>query len=99
MSPLRWLLPPALCLVLAVASLALDDEKGAELLLDLHRAVRAGEARVLTLEAEREGLLARIRGLRSDPLQLEVVAREKLGMVRPGELVIRWSAEAERAKR
>ena len=49
----------------------------------LHRDVQA-------LEAENERLTRAITELRSDPSALERIAREELGLVRPGERVLRF---------
>jgi cell division protein FtsB len=43
---------------------------------------------VETLEADNARLSAQIRALRSDPLVVERMAREILGMARPGEIVL-----------
>jgi cell division protein FtsB len=88
------LVAPVLAIVLALASLAFDEQRSVQLLWELRRAVSAERARVDGLERERGLLLAEIRALRTDPGAVEAVAREKLGMVRPGEIVIRWNAEA-----
>jgi len=88
------LVAPALAIALALASLAFDEQRSVQLLWELRGAVSAERARVDGLERERRLLLAEIRALRTDPVAVEAVAREKLGMVRPGEIVIRWNAEA-----
>jgi len=44
-------------------------------------------AEVAALRDENASFLAEVRGLRSDPFLLEVIAREKLGYARPGEIV------------
>jgi cell division protein FtsB len=93
------LLVPALSGALALASLAFDEQRSVQLLWELRGAVESEEARLGELTDERGRLLAEIRALRGDPVAVEAVAREKLGMVRPGEIVIRWSAEAPRATR
>jgi cell division protein FtsB len=49
----------------------------------LHRDVQA-------LEAENERLTRAIAELRDDPVALERIAREELGLVRPGERVLRF---------
>jgi cell division protein FtsB len=49
----------------------------------LHRAVQV-------LEAENERLSRAIAALRTDPAALERIAREELGLVRPGERVLRF---------
>jgi cell division protein FtsB len=87
------LLAPALAIVLALASLAFDEQRSVRLLWELRTAVAAERTRVADLEQERGRLVARIRALRRDPVAVEAVARERLGMVRPGEIVIRWHAE------
>lgn len=90
--PSPWLLVviPALMLVAAGVSLALDRELGLHPLLEMRAEVARHRERVDALERERGELLLRIRGLRSDPLAVEAAAREHLGMVRPGEIVIHW---------
>ena len=42
---------------------------------------------VAALKAENESLLAEIAALKSDPLVIEKLAREKLGYARPGEVI------------
>jgi cell division protein FtsB len=49
----------------------------------LHRDVQA-------LEAENERLSRAIADLRTDPAAVERIAREELGLVRPGERVLRF---------
>jgi cell division protein FtsB len=49
----------------------------------LHRDVQA-------LEAENDRLSRALTELRSDPAALERIAREELGLVRPGERVLRF---------
>ena len=50
---------------------------------DLHREVQA-------LEAENERLSRAIADLRDNPAVIERIAREELGLVRPGERVLRF---------
>ena len=89
--PGPWLLaPPLAALVLAVGWLWLDKDTGIQPWLALRADVGRDRARVAGLERERSDLLLRTRRLRSDSLAVEAVARERLGMVRPGELVIQW---------
>ncbi len=88
----RWaaaLVGPSLALGVAAATLALDRDTGILPMLNLLDRVGNAEARVEALTLERGQLIQQVRGLRSDPYELEAAAREKLGMVRPGELVIR----------
>ena len=76
----------SLFLIIIVTSLF--GKKG---VLDLRRARRnlaAFETRVLVLEAEKVRLEAEIDRLEKDPRAVEKPAREKLGLVEPGEKVV-----------
>ena len=76
------------CLLLIMIVTALFGKKG---VLDLRRARRelaARTERIRTLEAERDRLAAEIRRLETDPRAVEKPAREKLGLVAPGEKVV-----------
>jgi cell division protein FtsB len=76
------------CLLLIMIVTALFGKKG---VLDLRRARRELAARtekIRALEAERDRLAAEIRRLESDPRAVEKPAREKLGLVAPGEKVV-----------
>ena len=52
-----------------------------------HRHLQHVESRIQTLEAENERLRTQVTGLQSDPYQIEKLAREDLGLVRPDEIV------------
>ena len=72
------------CVVL-VDSLVGDRGFGARLRAQRHY---ADAARALgTIRNENAGLLEQIRRLQTDPATIEAVAREELGMIRPGELL------------
>jgi len=86
---------PLLLVVAAAATLALDRATGVVQLMRLAREVEEAEADLEVLIAERDDLRSRARRLREDPREIEWVAREQLGMVRPGELVVRWSSTRE----
>lgn len=76
----------SLFLIIIVTSLF--GKKG---VLDLRRARRnlaAFETRVRVLEAEKVRLEAEIDRLEKDPRAVEKPAREKLGLVEPGEKVV-----------
>ena len=76
----------SLFLIIIVTSLF--GKKG---VLDLRRARRnlaAFETRVRVLEAEKIRLEAEIDRLEKDPRAIEKPAREKLGLVEPGEKVV-----------
>lgn len=76
------------CLFLIMIVTSLFGKKG---VLDLRRARRnlaAFETRVRVLEAEKVRLEAEIDRLEKDPRAVEKPAREKLGLVEPGEKVV-----------
>lgn len=86
---IRLVAAPLVGVVGALAWLALDRSHGLSRLLVLREEVAVLEGRLARVEEERDALLRQAHALRSDPLVLEGIARRKLGMVRPGELVIR----------
>jgi cell division protein FtsB len=78
----------AFLIIAATALNALFGERGA---LGLMKAREEHDALLLeveALEAENERLVREIRELRSDPLVVERLAREVLGMAREGEIVV-----------
>ena len=48
------------------------------------------------MEAEKRRLSALVHGLRSDPDQIEVAVRLRLGMLRRGEVVVRMPSVRKR---
>ena len=81
--------------VLAAAS-ALGP-RGVAHLRRLDRDAARIEAADAALEAQNDRLILRIDALRNDPRTLESVARDELGMVKPGEVVFRFVPEAPRS--
>jgi cell division protein FtsB len=67
---------------------ALVGEKGLTENLRARRASRELMADVDRLRAENATLREQVRRLREDPAAIESVAREELGLIRPGELLI-----------
>ena len=67
---------------------ALVGEKGLTEKLRARRASRELMADVDRLRAENATLREQVRRLREDPAAIESVAREELGLIRPGELLI-----------
>ena len=53
----------------------------------MHRNRAALEREIDQLTATNASLAAEVRILRTDPARVEAIAREELGLVRPGELV------------
>ena len=91
MSSNVWLLPFGL-LVLAIVTVPLQilDDKG----LPRYRSLRAQLTRVEAnnekLEREVKELHRQVKLLRDDPQALERIARDDLGMVKPGELIFQF---------
>ncbi len=81
---------PGVALLVAGGILVLDGETGLVPLVRLMREADGARDRLAALQQERARLRREVRDLRSDPRAIEAAAREQLGMVRSGELVIRW---------
>jgi cell division protein FtsB len=76
------------CLLLIMIVTALFGKKG---VMDLRRARRTlaeNTERIRNLEAEKVRLEAEIDRLDTDPRAVEKAAREKLGLLEPGEKVV-----------
>lgn len=84
----RYLLPSLAGVLLAMLFLAVDGEHGLRRLLALRGREGDVEGRIARLEQERDRLLQSVHELRSDPVAIERVARQKLRMVREGEIVL-----------
>ena len=78
--------------VVAVLALGLGVYGTGSLVRVLHmrREMAALERDVSTLRAQSEKLAAAVERLRSDPLYVEKLAREDLGLVREGETVLKF---------
>jgi cell division protein FtsB len=78
-------------LIFATCVLLLDGLVGDSGLATTMRAregYAATAAEVQRLREENAGLLEQVRRLQDDPAAIEEVAREELGLIRPGEVVI-----------
>ena len=89
--------PRALVVAAAVASLALAvcalaDPHGVRLLRRLDQDIARQESANQTLREENARLQRRVRALSApmDPRVLEKEAREQLGFVRPGEVLVKF---------
>ena len=67
---------------------ALIGERGLVALLRADSEVWAISALIATLRTENDGLREERRGLMEEPRRIEEVAREELGLIRPGERVL-----------
>lgn len=90
---LLWIGPLA-ALVGAAFALLYDADNGLRAVFSVRAELARAEARVAKLYEERVELVDRADRLRSDPFEIESVARESLGMVRPGEMVVRLRGDA-----
>jgi cell division protein FtsB len=90
---LLWIGPLA-ALIGAAFALFYDADNGLRALFKVKAELALTEDRLAKLWSERVELVARTERLRSDPFEIESVARESLGMVRPGELVVRLRGDA-----
>ena len=82
-----WLVGAVLAVVLGTA---VFGENGILHLRRLRAEVEALHRDVQALEVENERLTRAIGELRTDPAAVERIAREELGLVRPGERVLRF---------
>ena len=74
--------------ILIVAANLLAGERGLPALLQSRRDAARLTAQISALRADNAALAARIRALASDPAAIEAVARQTLGLIRPGEIVV-----------
>src|SRR5262245_23261064 len=82
-----WIVVAALLLL---AVMAVFGDNGVLALRRLRGEVDSLVREVRTLEAENERLSRAISELQEDPAVIERIAREELGLVRPGEWVLRF---------
>jgi cell division protein FtsB len=62
----------------------------------MRRDMHAVEREVQTLRAKQEQLTRTVDRLRNDPLYIEKLAREEMGMVREGETVLKFPSQTVR---
>ena len=72
---------------LLLSLLAMAGERGFFEVYKFSRHLKHVERRIQALEEETERLLRQVTGLRSDPAQVEKLAREDLGLARPDEII------------
>ena len=78
----------AACFLLILIVTAFFGKKGVLELRQSRRTLAARADQIRELEAERDRLQAEIRRLENDPRAVEKAAREKLGLIAPGEKVV-----------
>lgn len=75
---------------LVFSLLVLQDVFGAHGLMAMHRSkvqMQAVEAQIEKLNKENQDLQQRIHNLKTDPSAIEKIARDRMGLARPGELI------------
>lgn len=93
----RKALSLALFLILAASLLnALFGDRGFLELLKTRGELQSLEQEITALHAENERVLQEVRALKSSPLAIERLAREKLNMVKPDELILLMRSSDER---
>ena len=89
--PRRWVITGLCIFLFALGFLAISGERGILLIWRLMEDQRKLEAANFALLQENDGLRRKIQRLRHDDLYLEKVAREELGLARPGEIIYRFA--------
>jgi cell division protein FtsB len=89
--PQRWVLTGLSVLLVLLALLTAFGERGVLHIWRLAEEKRKLDEANFVLQKENEGLREKIHRLRHDDLYLEKVAREELGLARPGEIVYRFA--------
>lgn len=95
----RALLYASAALIVTLALFAIFGERGALHLWRLRQEKRKIDEKNFLLQRENELLRERIYRLRHDDLYLEKVAREELGLVRPGEILYRFVSPESRKEK
>ena len=78
-------------LVLVILAFTVFGDRGLLNLVRYQKERQELVAQAQKLREENEALRAEIEHLKTDPSYIERLAREELGMVKPGELVIQFS--------
>jgi len=77
--------------VLIVVADLFAGQRGLPALLQSKRDAMLITAQIAALRSENEALAAQIRALNTDPVTIERVARQTLGLIKPDEVVVRVS--------
>ena len=85
-SPFRHL-RLAVIFLLALVVVSVMGNRSLLRLYQMHRDRAALEREIDQVTSANVALAEEVRGLRTDPARVEAIAREELGLVKPGELV------------
>jgi cell division protein FtsB len=83
----RLIISGGVACFLLLSLLAMAGERGFLEVYQFSRHLKRVESRIGVLEGENERLRRQVTGLQSDPYQVEKLAREDLGLVRPDEII------------
>jgi cell division protein FtsB len=75
----------------ALGLLLLDAENGLSSFFAIRHDVTEAQRELAALVAERDALASEVQALQVDAFEIERRAREDLGMLRPGERMLRWA--------
>jgi cell division protein FtsB len=90
--PIRPRLRLVVILLLGLVAASMMGNRGLLRLYQMHQTRAALAREVEQLAAANAALAEEVRALRADPGRLEAIAREELGLVKPGELVFEFRA-------
>jgi cell division protein FtsL len=90
--PLRRHLRLVIIFVIALVAVSVMGNRGLIRLYQMHRDRAALERQIEHLSSANAALAEEVRLLKSDPARIEGIAREELGLVKPGELVYEFQA-------
>jgi cell division protein FtsB len=88
MSGRRKLLWAAVALAGVLAVFSIGDSRGFRHYLRMQQDVEGREARNAQLGERNRAMVREIEALRQDPAAIEQAAREELGFIKPGEVII-----------
>jgi cell division protein FtsB len=80
-------------MVVLAVGLAVFGVKESVRAWQMRRDMHAAEREVQALRAKQEQLTRSVDRLRNDPLYIEKLAREEMGMVREGETVLKFPSQ------
>ena len=95
----RWLLYFLACSIILLSLYTIVGDRGAIHLWRLQGEKEKLDQQNYVLRRENEALRQRIVRLRNDDLYLEMIARDELNLVRPGEVIYRFSPPAPASNR
>ena len=95
--PERWLIYLFGALIILLALITVVGERGVLHLWRLRGEKYRLDEQNFNLQKENEALRQRVYRIRNDNAYLEKLAREELNLVRPGEIVYRFSIPANRS--